>query len=155
MKYLAILFTILVSASFTAVSAVQTSQTPAPIDVGKPSTVSDAYRTADYEISKKKTVPTEETLRQARENKLYITKYVDPIYRDPTEAELRSVAVDPAVKSLFAGLLSQPHSGIFKITPDLGCVTIRWRLPRHRLNAVNFRCPVREILSRSGSQTIV
>ena len=121
MKYLAILFTILVSASFTTVSAIQTSQTPAPIDVGKPPTTSNIYGTPDYELSKRRVLPTEESLRQARENKLYITKYVDPIYRDPTEAELRSVAVDPAVRSLFAAFLSQPHSGIFKITPDLGC----------------------------------
>jgi len=113
MKYLAAICVVLVSAVFTSALAFQVSATPAPITVGTPT---PAYnRNSDYEITKLKNKPKDEQIKQAGENKEMLTKYVDPLYRVPMANELSTV---------FDSFLSRPNTGIFRITPDLGCAEI-------------------------------
>lgn len=122
MRYLAAICVVLVSAVFTSALAFQVSATPAPITVGTPIPVNN--RNSDYEITKLKNRPKEEQIKQAGENKEMLTKYVDPLYRMPTVNELSTVAIAPAIRSIFYSFLSRPNTGIFRITPDLGCAEI-------------------------------
>lgn len=122
MKYLAAICMILFSASISSAWAFQTSSTPAPITVGTPTPRYNSNY--DYEITKLKNKPKDEQIKQARENKEMLTKYVDPLYRLPTAKELSSVAIAPEIRSIFDSFLSRPNTGIFRITPDLGCAEV-------------------------------
>jgi len=52
---------------------------------------------------------------------MIVQKYALPMYRKPSDKELRMVAPDPAVASRHSALLRRPDSGIFKLLPDAGC----------------------------------
>lgn len=122
MKYLASIFIIVLYAAFTTASAMQASSTPTPITIGTPAPAFN--RNYDYELTKLKNKPKEEDIIQARLRKELIAKYVDPLYRIPTASELSSVGVDPEIRSIFSAFLARPSTGIFRLTPDLGCAEV-------------------------------
>lgn len=123
MKFLLVICVAFVSAEFTTVLGFQTS-TPTPTTAGTPLPIQTTYETQGQVLAKQRTLKNFETQEQAKANKLLLTTYVAPLYRHPTEAELRPVAVDPAVKVMFAQFLGRPDSGIFRMTPDLGCAEV-------------------------------
>lgn len=123
MKCLSIICAIIFSAGVNSVLAFQSS-TPVPQTAGTPLPIQTTYETQGQVLAKQRTLKNFETQEQAKANKLMLTTFVDPLYRNPTEAELLSVAVDPAVKSIFVEFLKRSDSGIFKMTPDLGCAEV-------------------------------
>jgi hypothetical protein len=94
------------------------TSTPLPTTAGTPIPIRN--QSLDYERSRISN-PTKEAIELERENKRVMAKFIDPLYRKPTEAELAEVAIDPSIKQLFSQFLSEPGTGIIKIKPDFGC----------------------------------
>ena len=54
-------------------------------------------------------------------NKQIYRLHILSLYREPTDRELESLAVDPVDAEKYADFLRSPNTGIFKLVPDRGC----------------------------------
>jgi hypothetical protein len=52
---------------------------------------------------------------------VYLQRNVEPLYRKPTEKELKAVAPNPALFAKYAEFLRQPNTGLTKLINDKGC----------------------------------
>lgn len=118
MRYFGILVFLLAMA---VLSPIWGFQSQPPITVGTPTPIHDPYRNLHIDAARNRTMPKDDVLKDKREQTLILAKYVDPLYRDPTEHELQTVAIDPSIRAIFSAFLAQPDTGIIKLTPDLGC----------------------------------
>lgn len=59
--------------------------------------------------------------RQTEWNLMFLKKNVEPLYRKPTERELKAVAPNPALLTKYAEFLRLPNTGLTKLIDDKGC----------------------------------
>jgi hypothetical protein len=52
---------------------------------------------------------------------MIVQKYAVPMYRKPSDKELRPLAPDSAILAQYSQLLRRDDSGVFKLVPDAGC----------------------------------
>lgn len=52
---------------------------------------------------------------------VYLQQFVAPLYRKPSDKELRAIAPDPKFQVQYRDLLKLPNTGIFRLVPDVGC----------------------------------
>jgi len=50
-----------------------------------------------------------------------LQQYALPLYRKPSDKDLRELMPDRAVAAQYGDLLRRPDSGVFKLVPDAGC----------------------------------
>lgn len=119
-SYFCVIACLLILSGITCTAQTPAS-TPVPITLGTPTPQRATQQMIDYDRQKDKSILGRLNADQERENKRLMAKFIDPIYRRPTEAELSVLAVDPSIKQIFASFLSQPGTGIVKLKPDFGC----------------------------------
>ena len=115
------ILSLVLAASF-AVFGFQTTTSP-PITIGTPTPPAPTQTPTQSDIKNRQLAGTRDSIDviNARVNMMLRQRYVDPLYRKPTDEELKAVAVDQAIRTRFADVLAMPKAGIFKLIPDRGC----------------------------------
>ena len=90
-----------------------TNQTPRAVRVTRPSGINSMGFPASLESP-----PEVDSLARRQ---MILQKYAFPMYRKPSDRELKEMSLDASVIAKYGELLRRPDSGIFKLVPDSGC----------------------------------
>ena len=120
MNHIVAALSLLLSAFLSSSLGFQAAPTPTPQSAGTTDSPQEMQRKAPRRETGNPLIA-DPVVQRARLNQFLRANVIDPIYRRPTETELKLVEVDPAVRARYTKFLSISGAGIFKLVPDLGC----------------------------------